>query len=124
MLSIKTLCLATLPVLASLVAAEPIKYVSVVSHAEKDCTGDALIATFDSSGGPSHCFQSAGKSFQYLKALDSACGRGYLTAYANEECDAGSNGDNFLYQNSVGGDAQACHNIVEGYGSFTLGCVA
>jgi hypothetical protein len=119
-----TFYLAALPMLALSVAADPTPYVSVVSHQDKDCAGNALVATYDSSGGASstsHCFATAGRSFQYLKSLDTTCARGFLSAFASDDC---SDPDGaFLLQEYTGGDSQACKNVVEGYGSFQLGCV-
>lgn len=96
----------------------------VVSWDDKDCTGNSLTATFDNSreGSLGHCFQQEGKSLQSLEALDEGCGRGFVTAFASDDCHDPYEG--FLFQEFVGGAGEACHNVVEGYKSFTVGCVA
>jgi hypothetical protein len=126
MLPTMTLYLAALPMLAMSVAAEKtIQYISVVSYEDQDCTGNALTAIYDSSGGAdsaSHCFVSADHSLQDLKALDKSCYRGTVTAYANDDC-SDPNADTFLFTEDAIGDALSCKNVVEGYGSFRLGCI-
>jgi hypothetical protein len=83
--------------LATLATASPLPLVRVVSHAGKDCTGDALVATYLSkTGSSSHCFRTGGQSLQNLESLSLSCPRGFVTAFKSDDCDDPDGG--FLFR--------------------------
>lgn len=115
-----TFCLAAM--IAPLANASPMPLDRVTSHTGKDCTGDALVATYlYKKGSLAHCFKTAGQSLQNLHALTTTCSRGFVIAFEFDDCNDPDNG--FLFKETVGGSAEGCHNVPTGYKSFQLGCV-
>ena len=119
--------LSTIPIyfvafLAPLVTASDgyTRQMSVLTHTEKDCTGDAMILYFDDrrSESTGHCFQVSGKSLEKLTKLQPFCLNGYVTVYASDDC----NEEHKLFHEGLDHDAEACHNVDEGYQSVKLGC--
>lgn len=73
------------------------------------------------AGSDGHCFDHmSGASFSGLATVDGSCKRAYVIAHLTDDCSDPDHGYQLMMRVPIAADA--CVDVVGGYGSFKLGC--